>query len=63
MSNKSLGSRLLAAAVIVSLTATLALMSQPSGSSGSRSPNQADHHFVPTMVAIAASHEEPAPTF
>jgi hypothetical protein len=62
MSKKSLGTRLLAAAILVSVGATLTLMSQPSASPRS-SPNQADHIFVPTMVAIQARDEEPAPTF
>lgn len=61
MSKKSLGTRLIAAAILVSVSATLTLMSQPSASP--RSPNQADHMFVPTQVALEARDEEPAPTF
>ena len=61
MSKKSLGTRLIAAAILVSVGATLTLMSQPSASP--RSPNQADHMFVPTKVASQARDEEPAPTF
>lgn len=61
MSKKSLGTRLIAAAILVSVGATLTLMSQPSASP--RSPNQADHTFVPTKVAIEARAKEPAPTF
>jgi hypothetical protein len=61
MSKKSLGTRLIAAAILVSVGATLTLMSQPSASP--RSPNQADHIFVPTQVALQARDEEPAPTF
>jgi hypothetical protein len=63
MSKKSLGTRLIAAAILVSVGATLALMSQPSASPTPRSPNQADHIFVPTQVALEARDEEPAPTF
>ena len=62
MSKKSLGTRLLAAAILVSVGATLTLMSQPSASPRG-GPNQADHMFVPTQVAIAPRDEEPAPTF
>jgi hypothetical protein len=61
--NQSLAPRALAAAVVIMLGATFALVSQPSASTAARTSDGGAHVFVPTPVAIEARDEASAPTF
>lgn len=63
MSNASLASRMLNAAVFMAVGATLAMIFQPSASTAAR-VQMSDHIFVPTTVALDSREQSPAaPTF